>query len=492
MLRITDTAEGPTHLYQAEKYTLKGADVMINHPRGYVVSGGGDHHTKVWDPATLEVMHNFHAGTHHDIKALAVSHNGNFVVSGHGSWGGVHLWDMDTGKLLWCHAKIMYVKALAFDDSDSTVVALSGDRYRIFDVQTGDQLAENDLDDSSDYQVIQQNAKRFFVADELNLTAFDTATGKPVWRLNDFTDGDGIENLKMLAGDDHLAVVHGKDRITFVRTDDGALGQRLTLAMDDQRWQLDFPLAVSPDLQLLAIVTRTSQIRFYRTRDGGYVASHQIEGNLKLFESLLFTEDGSRLVVGNALGMTLVLGLERPETGADFPFDGTEWQRPMASDFDRFILDNNLTVQAGYYHNDEFIEQIRSSDPDVLRHYIDMIRESGEGGGGNFSVILEAILGRARECGDDRIAAEASIILIREGLPSAGAVIHDAWGMMAWCAEKGCDYLQTYPLYALPDDLRATLVRNLERAIPIDEALDDLGVPGLQELAGRLKHSMSV
>ncbi|WP_328188211.1 WD40 repeat domain-containing protein [Marinobacter sp. OP 3.4] len=488
MLRITDTAEGPTHLYQDGRYTLNGADVMVSHPRGYVVSGGGDHHTKVWDPATLEVMHNFHAGTHHDIKALAVSHNGNFVASGHGSWGGVHLWDMDTGKLLWCQENLMYVEALAFDESDSTVVALSGDQYHIFDVQTGDQLAENDLNDSSDYQVIQQSARRFFVADEQNLTAFDAATGKPVWRLDDFTDGDEIENLKMLPGDHHLAVVHGKDRVTFVRTDDGALGQSLTLAMDDQRWQLDFPLAVSPDLQLLAIVTRTSQIRFYRTRDGSLVASHQIDGNLKLFESLLFTEDGNRLVVGNALGMTLVLGLERPETGADSPFDGTEWQRPNVSDFDRFILDNNLTIKAGYYHNDGFIEQIRSSDPDRLRYFVDMIRESGEGSGGNFSVILEAILGRAREHQEDLIAAEASILLIREGLPSAGAVIHDAWGMKAWCAEKGCAYLQTYPLDALSDDLQATLARNLERAIAINEELDDLGVPGLKDLESRLEH----
>lgn len=137
MLQITAVIEGPTHLYKDERYTLNGADVLLNHPRGYVVSGGGDHHTKVWDPATLEVMHNFHAGTHHDIKALAVSHDGKFVVSGHGSWGGVHLWDMNTGKLLWCQEKIMYVEALAFDDSDSTVVALSGDRNHSFDVQNG-------------------------------------------------------------------------------------------------------------------------------------------------------------------------------------------------------------------------------------------------------------------------------------------------------------------------------------------------------------------
>lgn len=491
MLKITETIEGPTHLYQDERYTLKGADVMINHPRGYVVSGGGDHHTKVWDPATLEVMHNFHAGSHHDIKALAVSRNGDFVASGHGSWGGVHLWDVNTGKLLWCDEKLMYIEALAFDETDSTVVALSGDQYFIFDVQTGDRLAEIDHHDSGEYQAIQQNARRFFVADESNLTAFDAATGRPVWRLNDVTDGDDIENLKILPGDEHLAVIHGEDRITFVQTGDGALGQRLTLAMDDQCWPLEFPFAVSPDLQLLAIVTEDSQVRFYRTRDGSLIASHQIHEDLKLFESLLFTEDGTRLIAGSARGTTLVLSLDRPETASESPFDGTEWQRPNASDFDRFVLDNNLTVQAGYYHNHEFIEQIRSSDPDRLRYYVDMIRDSGEGSGGNFSMILEAILERAKECREELIAAEASIILLREGLPSAGVVIHDAWGMMAWCAEKGCHYLQNYPLNSLPDELQSTLASNLARAIEIDEALGDLGVPGLKDLESRLEHLSS-
>ena len=159
------------------------------------------------------------------------------------------------------------------------------------------------------------------------------------------------------------------------------------------------------------------------------------------------------------------------------------------SDFDRFVLDNNLTIKAGYYHNDAFIEQIRSSDPDNLRYYVDMIRDSGEASGGNFSVILEAILERAKACGEDLIAAEASIMLIREGLPSAGAVIHDAWGMMAWCAEKGCDYLQTCPLDSLPDALRSTLARNLEHAMAVDDALDDLGVPGLKALQHRLANT---
>lgn len=485
MIKVSSITKGPQHLYNDTQYTHYGVDVMINHPDGYVVSGGGDYHAKIWHPDTLQVIRNFHANTHHDITAIAVSHSGKYVATGHGSAGGVHLWDVESDKLVWHYERLMYIKAIAFDESDATVTALNGpDSRYMFDARTGDRLFQSDGDGSCESLAMQRNGKLFFVAKRQTLTAHQTSTGKLIWRISDFTDGEQIEEIRLLPDEEHMAVIFGENRIALVRNADGALGQRLILAVEDQSWNHEFPLAVTPDLGIMAIATDSGRLLFYRTTDGSYLASHQMDEKLDI-KSLLFSHDGTKLIVGDGAydrGETFVLRVERLGAATVSPFDGIEWKRPLFSAFDKFILDNNLNIVSGYYHNDAFITDIKSMEPDRLSSMVDLIRESAAGSGGNFVNILKKIFDRAKKCDAHSLAAEVAILMLRYGLPSAGAVIHDAWGMMAYCAEEGCKYLLTYPLDTLSDAARSMLSRNLTMAIAVNDELDDIGISGLNEL----------
>lgn len=485
MIKILSTTNGPQHIYQGTKHTYYGADVMINHPDGQVISAGGDYHTKIWYPDTQQVVRNFHASSHHDIKTIAVSTSGKYVATGHGSWGGVHLWDVESGNLAWQYEKLMYIKAIAFAEGDTVVIALAGPNGRyIFDVRTGEQLVKIDGEGSCDSLSMQKNGKLFFVAKGQILMAHDASTGKLIWRISEFTDDEQIENIASLPNDEYMAVVYGENHIVFVRNADGALGHRLTLAMEDQQWNYEFPFAVTPDLEVTAIATESGRIFFYRTMDGSCLGSHQIDKNVNI-KSLLFSQDGSKLIVGDSSyerGETFVLGFERLDAATVFAFDGIEWKTPVLSAFDKFILDNDLNIVSGYYHNADFITAIHSMDIDQLHSMVKLIRESAAGSGGNFVNILKKVFDRAKECNANSLAAEVSILMLRYGLPSTDAVIHDAWGMMAFCAEEGCKYLLSYPLDTLSDAAKTMLARNLDRATAVNDGLDDIGISSLDEL----------
>ena len=114
-----------------------------------VLCGSDDHTCSLWSltgPRRLQV---FQAKTH-DVKCVAVSSDGARVAAGHGSWGGVKLWDLHTGALVHeLDDSIMYVGAVGFvagtrGQPPLLLCAVKGAHVWSWNAATGDVVKEPD------------------------------------------------------------------------------------------------------------------------------------------------------------------------------------------------------------------------------------------------------------------------------------------------------------------------------------------------------------
>lgn len=79
-----------------------------------VFCGSADHTCSLWNLATAERRFVFTAKVH-DVRCVAVTPDRRYAVSGHGSWGGVCVWDLTTGALVHqLDESLMYVSAVGF------------------------------------------------------------------------------------------------------------------------------------------------------------------------------------------------------------------------------------------------------------------------------------------------------------------------------------------------------------------------------------------
>ena len=137
----------PAHV---ETRTIKNGerDVALDHSVDAVTfvdddnvfCGSDDHTLSLWNVATNTRRHVFIAKTH-GAECVAVDVDGIHAVSGHGSWGGVCLWNLETGALVHqLDETLMYVSAVGFFQprvGDREVIAHVGGGLFRWSIVTG-------------------------------------------------------------------------------------------------------------------------------------------------------------------------------------------------------------------------------------------------------------------------------------------------------------------------------------------------------------------
>ncbi len=110
-----------------------------------LASGSGDKTARLWDVETGELLHTL-KGHKDKVWSVAFSPDGSTVASA--SWGGVHLWNVNTGKRLRSLSQHRIDKAdtatvcsVAFSPDGKTIVTGGTDAViRLWDVNTGQHL----------------------------------------------------------------------------------------------------------------------------------------------------------------------------------------------------------------------------------------------------------------------------------------------------------------------------------------------------------------
>jgi WD40 repeat protein len=106
-----------------------------------VFCGSDDHSASLWSVATGARRFVFTADRAHDTRCVAVSADGTRAITGHGSWGGACLWNLETGALIQqFDERLANVSAVGFFQprvGDEEVIAYVGGGLFRWSVVTG-------------------------------------------------------------------------------------------------------------------------------------------------------------------------------------------------------------------------------------------------------------------------------------------------------------------------------------------------------------------
>jgi WD40 repeat protein len=139
-MKLAGHSDGRSKSADGKTYVLgKRVTALRFTPDGTrLVSGGEDFTVRVWELATGKLLADMTAPQTHEIKCLAVSPDGKYALSGHGSYGGVKLWDLEAGTLAHDLLKAMYIDGVGFSkDSGEAVASKGGTRFWVWTVATG-------------------------------------------------------------------------------------------------------------------------------------------------------------------------------------------------------------------------------------------------------------------------------------------------------------------------------------------------------------------
>lgn len=432
--------------------------------------GGKDHRLRLYSLGAGALQQDL-KGKNHDIQCLAVSRDERWAAVGHGSWGGVHLWDLSTGALRWAHPGQMYIKAVAFSpDGERVFVGNAGNHVQIMDAASGEILAEHGDDSMScDRFIFSPDCRLFIVGHEGTLMAREAMTGREVWRQPAAHVGS-VPALAVSPGGRFLASGgdDGKVRVwdlatgipyaAFVPDADEVQGVEEALDLSIQC------LAFSPGGGWLASGTHRHAIRVWDLRTRVQVTGFIPERSLRGVTCLSFGQTHERLVAGTGSGRPLVFAVDA-EAGA--PMEENRLlpggSTPTAVNSPGGALERfDLRTQEGYLRSEAlsaFVGDAQTSVNTLLELARALVQEAaGSPHRGSPVGLLWPLYEKVREK-DAVMARTLAAELLGSVLPNSDAIGHDSRGELIPFARRLVGDLLQADVTQLPAKVRTTLVR---------------------------------
>ncbi len=278
-----------------------------------IISAGTDNRTRLWNWRTGKEEAIFFADSHFDIECMAVSHDQTRLVTGHGSWGGVHVWDLITHNLVWCFPQKMHIHSVAFNSDDSKIyMKYAFNTVRVFDAQDGKHLQTiNENSHSSSLSTFSLDGETLYHFDARVVRAMQTATGEDLW-------GTVIKGNRLLIlshDGQYLALLNDNKDIQILRTSDGALGPLLNTDSQLIGETDDLSLCFTRDHCHILLAHGGSHIQLWNIADQTLCKETLLEDNTN-FQDIIVLADNQRFVLGDRHG-TQYLGELSIPTGID-------------------------------------------------------------------------------------------------------------------------------------------------------------------------------
>ena len=272
-----------------------------------------------WDAATGELLMSTPTAHTDQLEALAVSPDGNTVLTG--SWDGtIHKWDLKTGTDLSTFATGhgRGARALAFSEDGQTLISTTRvrwgreDQQLFWDTTTGVQISAPDLKETLGKQS-PNLPNRVITAkideDRKYIQVQEVATGREMYRI---TEHKG-DIWTFAFSPDRKILASGSDDMT-IRLWDAITGNEL-LTLPTYTNQV-FAVAFSPDGKILAggsvydsQLGRSDLIRLWEIPSGRILTT--LTGHTSTVRILRFSPDGKTLASSGSDGTILLWDLDR-------------------------------------------------------------------------------------------------------------------------------------------------------------------------------------
>ncbi|NJM19590.1 MAG: hypothetical protein HC907_13220 [Richelia sp. SM1_7_0] len=270
--------------------------VSISPDNRTLISINSDETINIWDKSTAIKIRSIKDKW---VNSIAISPDGNTLVSG--SWDDkpVKIWDIKTGKLIQTFADIG-VDAVAMTPDGNTLITSHGE-VKLRDIRTGKLLHKLNNSFSVSSIVVSQDGKYLLTNNSgSEVILWDIQTGKSIRTLqetniDEYYYKDELKNIISvsyiaISPDSRIvAIGYSDDKIVLQDTNTGKIIHTLNSQVG-----ATFNLAISPDGNTLVSSGYNNNIQIWDIQTGKLI--HTLEAHLYTISSLAISPDGKTLV----------------------------------------------------------------------------------------------------------------------------------------------------------------------------------------------------
>ncbi|VAW82907.1 hypothetical protein MNBD_GAMMA12-1910 [hydrothermal vent metagenome] len=286
-----------------------GVATYLTLDQDLVISAGTDNRIRIWNWITGKEEKIFFADSHFDIQCMAISKDKTQLATGHGSSGGVHMWDLITNKLIWCFPRKQSIHSVAFNADDSKIYMKHAfNTIMVFDAQDGKHLQTiNDNPNSSSLSTFSMNGNTLYYFDARVVRAMQTETGKELWG----TSVKGNRRLILSHDGKYLALLNSSKQIQIVRTSDGAMGPLLDTDSELMGEVDDLALCFTHDNYHILLAHGGKHLQLWNIADQTLCIEYLLDDDSN-FKDIIILADNQRFALGQRSGINYLGELSIP------------------------------------------------------------------------------------------------------------------------------------------------------------------------------------
>lgn len=448
-----------------------GVEVYAMLDQDRIISAGTDNCIRVWNWNTGVEEKLLFSDSHHAIQCMAVSHNKTRLATGHGSWGGVHVWDLVSGDLVSCLEDEMYISSVAFSEDDSLVfmhhahnqvVTLNADTCEVRHVVNKDQ-------GSGALSVFSQDGSILYYFDAKSVYAMESATGKEIWQ----TVIAGDRCFVLSPDGDRLALLDQDHKIRILRSRDGATGPILNTDYDFMGPYDDIALAFTVDGEHIVMACGEFFIQLWHIASGELCCQAAIKEETH-FKDLMVLPDNKRFVFGDWHGNNYLGELKITPSETD---NEINWIIRAPDEFMLFRRQYSLAKNGYYWESDKFIQKLSETAVDELVACAQLLM-SPEAKLETLTVgLLAGIQTRLQKLdAGNPVIVDILIDILQQATASAGVALHDSHGMMDSYATDSAKTISQFDHSQLSKNQWDRLLQVYQQVKVFEEELEQIGV----------------
>ncbi|QGI99151.1 hypothetical protein CEK26_012220 [Fusarium fujikuroi] len=317
---------GPCSLVIGHSATVKSA--IFSPDSKTIASIYADNTIRILSTKTGKCEHVL-AGHSGEIQSIVFSQDSEILASS-STGGTVRIWNLQTGD---CDEVLKYPsptgKAFAFSRDSKVLLTASGNQFvRIWKTQTWDHVILSGHAGAVNSAVISHDSKMLATAsDDTTVRLWNTETGRCEKILKGHT---GKVNIAAISPDNQMLVSASVDQ-TLQIWDLNAIKCKKVLRGHD----CDVLLAVfSPDSRMIASGDAEGRIGIWNALNGAFMHELKTPSCEGKFESLMFSEDGTKLIAVLSTRTALIHDIKSGncEQAFDFSSSSSNWSVELSHD----------------------------------------------------------------------------------------------------------------------------------------------------------------